>query len=111
MPTSLNQAAEHRAALNLAGAVGPLACSGLIIAIVSAHTLGPWPMAADAPGTKAIVAGLLRTLFAVQVPLVWLFVETTAWRRYRPMRRGRRVLAMQALALAAAIGLLRFTGA
>ena len=109
MPTSLNQAAEHRAALNLAGAVGPLACSGLIIAIVSAHALGP--LAADVPGSKAIVAGLLRTLFAVQVPLVWLFVETTAWRRYRPMRRGRKLLAMQALALVAAIGLLRFTGA
>ena len=109
MPTSLNQAAEHRAALNWAGAVGPLACSGLIIVIVAAHALGSWPPAVDAPANKAIVAGLLRTLFAVQIPLVWLFVETTAWRRYAPMRRGRRVLSMQALALAAAIAIVRST--
>ena len=107
MPTSLNQAAEHRAALNWAGAVGPLACSGMIIAIVVVHALGSWPLAVDALGSQAITAGLVRTLFAVQTPLVWLFVETTAWRRYGPMRRGRRVLAMQALALAAAIGFLR----
>lgn len=111
MPTSLNQAAEHRAVLNWAGTVGPLACSGMIIAIIAAHALGPWPSAADAPGNRAIIAGLLRTLFAVQVPLVWLFVETTAWRRYRPMRRGRKVLAIQALAMAAALGFLRFAGA
>ena len=110
MPTSLNQATQHRAALNWAGAVGPLACSGLILSIIMARSLVPWFLAAETLGDKAIVAGLIRTLFAVQVPLVWLFVETTAWRRYAPMRRGRRVLAVQALTLATAIGVLRIAG-
>ncbi|WP_295635935.1 hypothetical protein [Novosphingobium sp.] len=110
MATSLNRAAEHRAAMNWIGMIGPLACSGLIVGIVAARSLMPWSPASEALADKAIVTQLIRTLFAAQLPLVWLFAETTAWRRYAPMQRGRKVLALQALALAAAIGFCRFAG-
>lgn len=110
MATSLNRAAEHRAALNWVGIVGPLACSGLIVGIVAARSLVPSSPASETLADKAVVAQLIRTLFAAQLPLVWLFAETTAWRRYAPMRRGRKVLVLQALALGAAIGFCRFAG-
>jgi hypothetical protein len=110
MATSLNRAAEHRAAINWVGMVGPLACSGLIVGIVAARSLFPSIPAGEALADKAVAAQLVRTLFAAQLPLVWLFAETTAWRRYAPMRRGRKVLVLQALALFAAIGFSRFVG-
>lgn len=110
MPTSLNRAAEHRAAVNWAGAVGPLACSGLVTAIILVRAYGLRLPLSEVMGEQPSASALLRMLFAVHVPLVWLFIETTAWRRYAALCRGRRVLAAQALALGVALAALRFAG-
>ena len=110
MATRLNRAAEHRAAANWIGAMGPLACSGLVAVIVMLRAFAlPLPLG-GLIGDQTMTSALVRMLFGLQVPLVWLFVETTAWRRQAPLRRGRRVLAAQALALGVALAAVHFAG-
>lgn len=110
MPTSLNQAAQHRAAVNWAGAFGPLMGSGVVIAIALARAIAPVSALTEALGSQPSILGLCRLLLFLQIPLVWLFIETTAWRRRADQRRGRKILAAQALALGVAVMAWQFAG-
>lgn len=102
MATSLNHAAQQRAALNELGAIGPLACSLAVLALVAARNFGWTGLHAPILGHPALDI-VLRLVLALEIPLIWLFLETTAWRRAAPARHGRRVLAGQGLALAVAL--------
>ncbi len=81
MPMSLNRAAEQRAALNWVGTIGPLGCSALVVAIIAARVLGQWTPLERQLGDIPATTALLRALLACQLPLVWIFIETTPWRR------------------------------
>lgn len=107
MRISLNRAAERRAELNRIGAVSPPICSGLAIAFVMAPKLASLCLGHRVFADAAMNAPLFWILVGLQFPLMWMFLETTAWRRVSVAARARKIVVLQALALGAVIGVWR----
>jgi hypothetical protein len=101
-PEELNPPMNARG-LNRIFAVAPVVCSAIALALVLGNVAAGVPRQAD----EGTAAHLFQLLIAIQLPLVIAFIATADWRR--PVRPAM-VLGMQALAGAAALGALAWSG-